>query len=154
MHRGRDRQQPFFFGVPAETRDRAQPPRDRRSRSTTGFEVTAETFDIRTACTEQRDPSFCAPRHILAQVQLVRVRPPYPAKNPTNANSSSDENSESRTATAVAARTTCITTPPRRAADLKSTVDQRQRPALTARNITPERAIWRDAPGAGTRPLV
>jgi hypothetical protein len=74
MHRGRVRDQPFLFGVTVEAGDGAQAAGHRGASSTAGFEVTAETFDIGTTRTEQRDLSFCAPLHPLPQVQLVRLK--------------------------------------------------------------------------------
>ena len=73
VHRRRNRNESFFFGVPVEACDRAQPPSDRCSGAPAPLQVTAEAFDVRPARPEQRNRPFCAPLHPLAQVQLIRL---------------------------------------------------------------------------------
>ena len=72
VHRGRDREQSFLFGVAVEARDRAQPPRDGRTRSSQRFEMATEAFNVGATGTEQRDAMFCAPLDVLTTASKRR----------------------------------------------------------------------------------
>jgi hypothetical protein len=65
--------EPFFFGVAVEARNRAQPPRDRRPRSTESLEMPAKRFDVGAARTEQANLVLGAPGDVLTQIERVRL---------------------------------------------------------------------------------
>jgi hypothetical protein len=73
MRRRRLRDEGLLFGVAVETRDRAEATRDRRSRSARSASSNDRTLRCPATRTEQRNPSFCAPRHVLTKVQHVRL---------------------------------------------------------------------------------
>jgi hypothetical protein len=66
MHSGRVLDDALLLGVAVEAGDRAQPPRDRRSRLAAGFHVAGEGFDMRPADIEQAHPDIGDPRRVLA----------------------------------------------------------------------------------------
>ena len=73
MHRRRAGQQPFFFGVPVEAGDRAQPPSHRSPRPAPLLEVPGETLDVSPAHLEQPQVVLIAPHHELTQIERVGV---------------------------------------------------------------------------------
>src|SRR5262245_57297042 len=61
----------FFFGLAVEAGNRAQPPRDRRPRSTESLEMPAKRFDVGAARTEQANLVLGAPGDVLTQIKRV-----------------------------------------------------------------------------------
>jgi hypothetical protein len=61
--------QVFFYRVPAEPGDRAQPAGDRRPGLAFGFQVTGEALDLSTTALEQADVALAAPGGVLPQDQ-------------------------------------------------------------------------------------
>ena len=58
-------EQPFLFGVAVESGYRAQPPRDRGTGTTLGFEIASEALDVHTASVEQPELVIETPRRVL-----------------------------------------------------------------------------------------
>src|SRR4051812_48133880 len=105
------------------------------------FKMPTEAFDTRATRTEQRDPMFCEPLHVLAELQLVRlaVRPLYPvtsrrALTPPRSRRSDPEPPPEPSSEPPARRHL------RSCSEQTLTLEPRQRPLGRARNITPERA--------------
>jgi len=73
MRRGGMLNEVFFFGVPVEGRDRAEPPRDRRPGTTFGIQIASEGFDVHATSVEQTQVVAETPRRVLAEIQGVRV---------------------------------------------------------------------------------
>src|SRR4051794_477200 len=73
LHRRGPVKQPLFDRVAIQARDRAQPPRDRRSRSAHLFELSSKAFDVVTGDIEQSELPLLAPRRKLAQIQAVGI---------------------------------------------------------------------------------
>jgi hypothetical protein len=63
--------QVFFYRVPVEPGDRAQPAGDRRPGPAFGFQVTGEALDASATGLEQADVALVAPGGVLPQVQRV-----------------------------------------------------------------------------------
>jgi hypothetical protein len=61
--------QVFFYRVPVEPGDRAQPAGDRRPGPAFGFQVTGEALDVSAAALEQADVALVAPGGVLPQDQ-------------------------------------------------------------------------------------
>jgi uncharacterized protein (TIGR03085 family) len=108
MHRRRQLDQPFLFGVQIEARDGAQATGDRGACASQRFEPSTERFDVGAPRTEQRDSTFCAPLHVLAEVKLICLarQSAVTRQKPTSANSSAVENNLLRFTTAVVIGTT------------------------------------------------
>lgn len=73
MHCRRMSDQAFLLGVAVEAGDRAQPPRDGRSRPPTGLQLSTEALDVNPARLEEATPMVRAPERELPQIQRVRL---------------------------------------------------------------------------------
>ena len=65
--------QVFFYRIPAESGDPAQPAGDRRPGLAFGFQVTGEALDVSTTALEQADVALAAPGGVLPQDQRAGV---------------------------------------------------------------------------------
>jgi len=66
-------EQLFLHGVPIEAGNGADPSGDCCPRSAPGFHVPAEAFDISRPRLERAQTVLLTPRHVLAQIQRIRV---------------------------------------------------------------------------------